>query len=147
MCKVLKQTKRKKVTGYKVVIKKNKKYYSPMTGIEYITNKKVTPVKTLEDYNKYEHNRTNSDFLAPFSWLLNDGFLRTLYQKSAEGKTAIFKTKKDLHARYPDIDEDLVIIKMTLSRNICEGYYNGGTTGSSVNVFMGEFIESIEEIK
>lgn len=146
MCEVLKTTKRKKVAGYKLVIKKNDKYYSPMTGIEYMSNKKITPVVTAEDYSKYKHNRASSEFLAEFSWLLKGKILESLFSKTMKGKTAIFKTKTDLHLRYPEIDENLTIVKMTLSNNICEGYYRAGWHGTSVKVFMGEFIESIEEI-
>ena len=53
MCKVLgKYTGSDTFTGYKIVNKVNGKYYSPVTGIEYIPGQKVKEVNSPKDCNK-----------------------------------------------------------------------------------------------
>ena len=49
MCKLTKKSKRKSFTGYKSVVKVGKKFYSPVTGMEY----KVGPVPKIRGIGKH----------------------------------------------------------------------------------------------
>jgi len=147
MCKVTKPSRRKKsFTGYKVVFKIGKKYYSPMTGIEYVTSKDVQAVDSIKEYKKHKAKIENDSTFIDYAEIIDkeNGDHNTLYEPLMKGKTTVFLTKKDLHDRLKTLSDKVQIVKMTISKNLSNGIYSGWN-GKTVSVILGDYIESIEE--
>ena len=114
------------IEGYKVALKKDGKYFSSLTGIEYEINKKIPKIT-------YKKISKSDIFSYDFGWsnrclILNPGGY--FFDKEMKGKTAIFKNIKD--ARYTKVltmeinckEYEVVILKLLIGGNLYEGYMN-----------------------
>jgi ribosomal protein L10 len=127
-------------TGYKVVVKQNEKYFSPATGVEYIESVNVPRPK----YQKRLAMVFSNNILSKTGGRFKENFF---------GKTAVFVYSTDAWDLKDGIDKnqksysepilpiETAVVKMTLSKNLMEGYYG------DAEIIAGEFIEKIEELK
>ena len=138
MCKLIRKTKRKSFTGYKIALKIGGKYYSPFSGITY----KPGPVPVARKPRKYAFN----------GHVLNPG--EYFYLESFHGKTQVCKTlvitKGNMKIMANDFGKQLnknlykqplVILEMKISGEIWESHWAGDST------FAGTHIDSMEEVK
>lgn len=139
----IRKSKRTIVTGYKWVIKRNNKYYSPATGLEY----KIGAVPMLEDmlsqkvigYEKYCNYAEGNMFHSP----------------NYDGHTAIFKTYKCAykHINYSTKYNNILLVKMTISKNIKTAQHTPYALqwvdigdNKYLPVYIGKYINKIEEL-
>jgi hypothetical protein len=125
---------KERVTGYKYALKKksNGKYYSPAIGCEYKVGRvpRCRKQKALDD-----------GFISII--LRRDG---PIFNKLFYGKTSVFISYCDAynfiwnHRRVILSGYIFVILKMTLSKNLFNGFYD------YKRLYIGEYIESIEEV-
>ena len=134
MCNITtKLPRRQTVTGYKMAIEENGKYYSPATGVEY----KTGPVPKLPRRLDIEYKRAD---LCGHTFRIQSIFDPTgvchnkymCYHKL----TAIFVKKKDLIESSDTLAHDTVILRITLSGNLHHGDYTGP-------IFLGNHIDNI----
>jgi hypothetical protein len=128
---------KKSVIGYKVAYQVGKRYYSPVTGIEY----KPGPVTIPKKYgkNNIRENIWISDVLNK---------LCEAHDEQYSGKTAVFTTlssaKCQLHSwaqrGYSISKSKYVILKMELSGELYNGNYGD-------DVYLGTKIDSIKKVK
>lgn len=134
MCKVLeKYTKKKKFTGYKMVVKVDGKYYSPVTGIEYIPGKDIIPVKSESKVNR---NFINSDSWKSFYEILKN---KNLYEEKMHGKTGIF-VERNIVDEFSQ-NETYIPVKMTISGDLHYAQTDWW------NTIVGNHVVSIKELK
>jgi hypothetical protein len=133
----------KSVIGYKVAVKSNGKYYSPITGIEYAADRKV---KIPKVYGK----KTVRDDLGICDVLRKGNNAHDKYYK---GLTAVFTNKSCGEIKLADwktrlmtrlyaggTPVHLVLLEMELSGELYNGDY------SNMEVYLGSFIKSFKEI-
>lgn len=131
MCKIIGETKRKSVTGYKAVLRIGKNIYSPATGLKYIVGMRIPKMKKkrkLAEYSWVDFLNVNSDTYSP----------------KMQGRTAIFKNLKDIK-NHPNFETAILngtyeVVKMTLGGEIFEGTY------ASKPTFVGSEILEIQTI-
>lgn len=148
MCSFDKEIKKKtQFTGYKVAVKRNGKYYSPITGIEYKPGLVKNP-GILKDVDVgFEFvNVTN-----PYNPFYNEDYI---------GMTAVFSSKEAAKYLYDILCEpdrqigelsegELVFLKMTVQKTETKNCWSGRYTvvPRSVNeVYIGPKIRSCKEI-
>jgi len=133
MCKILKKTRRKSYTGFKIVCKINGKYYSSVTGIEYKPGS-VTPVDTIDESKTFGY----------WSRHVLDPDMDSGYCKEMHGKTCVFKEKSDaldfLNSRSKE-----QLVEMTISGEIWEAEMR--CLFGFMSLFVGTEILSIKEIR
>ena len=139
MCKLIdKELKKSFVTGYKIAVQKGSHYYSPATGVEYKKGKVKETKKYLKNALRYSNGTEyfSNGMFDPRSGIFNDLLV---------GRTAIFenfdsaKIKKN-HWYDPYNSASLVILEMTLSKDLLGGNYDG------CSVFAGSEIVSIRKV-
>jgi hypothetical protein len=124
------------VKGYKVAVTVGGRYYSPVTGIEYIEGKKIKAPK------KYGPMSVRG--IICIADVLNSKC--SANDSNYKGLTAIFKNQEDANFKRNDWDcksgfeIGLVLLEMTLSKELYTGRY------LDAEVYLGSFIESIKEI-
>jgi len=137
MCTITGTCNLKEFTGYKVALKINGKYYSPVTGMEY-TLGKIKPPK-----------RIRKNFIVE-GWFVNVLQKKEhAHKKEMVGNTAVFINKKDAKnfrkdlkfwgLGFPGDDINLVILKMTLQNIVFDGMYGFD------KVRIGSTIKSMKE--
>jgi hypothetical protein len=107
MCRIQSKSRAKQFSGYKVVVKKNGKYYSPSTGLKYEVGMKL-PSMTKR------HTNAHTKWKDP---LAKDG---RWYNELMQGKTGVFRTiasARWVTKHYPE----LTIIKMTVGGEMYKG--------------------------
>jgi hypothetical protein len=128
------------VTGSKVAIEKNGKFYSPITGIEYIADAPVEGVINQRPESRYADLGYNN-VLSPWC---------TAYDGNYHGLTAAFETVKaakfllkcmNMDKRARNKRFKLSIIKIELSKEVYNGYY------MQEPVYLGTFINSIAKFE
>ena len=128
MCILIRKTRKKSVTGYKIALKIKGRYYSPAAGIEY----KVGPVKGV--------TKAGKNALEEWSWVFNpaEGFYSSRYF----GKTAVYLSPERLKANIKESWHryGACLLKMTISGDIWETDYSLGKT------FAGDHIDKMEEV-
>lgn len=131
MCDLKNKIEEKEVTGYKVVIEIDGKYYSPCTGVEY----EVGLVKIPKVQKNYVSN-------VVFSGLLEENHFA--YSKNMIGRTCVFSriiyAQKLQQYFLKNENGKFKIIKMTLKNDLMSGTYGGYT------VYGGRYIVSMEEL-
>ena len=141
MCEFKKEiTDKTQFTGYKIAIKRNGKYYSPITGIEYKPGK-VTPAKKLKKVGFNFCNVTDPR--------------NKHHIPSYEGMTAIFKDPEKNYLWFtfsarqnslkPLEKGTIVILKMTIQKTKTKNCWIGFYANDSV--YIGPKIRSIKEIE
>jgi len=130
MCTVTSPYKESKTfTGYKCVIKRNEKIYSPVTGLEY----KVGPVPKIKKKGRYA-NRCYGHVMNPSS---------PAYDPNMVGKTGLFDSANIAILRYGLTST--AVVKMTISGDLHNGVLNG-TPGCppEEHVIVGNHIDKIK---
>ena len=142
MCKLTeKYTKSKSFTGYKVVYKKDGKYYSPATGIEY---------KEDMDIPRIRKRRPLAASLGLFVDVFNKQ--RGVYEPLMKGKTALLCNHKEaIGVRDWNSDDfELSVVKMIISGDLHEGsyktYVSDGFSTVVIPIIAGTHIDKIEEV-
>ncbi len=129
MCKLTKKSKRKSFTGYKSVVKVGKKFYSPVTGMEY----KVGPVPKIRRIGKH--------VLPDYVNVLDPG--AAAYNPKMVGKTGVFEN--------PALPRELfrtnTLVKMTITGDLYEGYVETGGGMNLGDLIAGTHIAKIKEVK
>lgn len=137
MCNNFKETKRKQVIGYKVVGKRNGKYYSVFTGKPYPTDGRNIPKwKTQKPltglFNKYILDERD------YGW-----------EDEMVGRTAVFLKleiaedllKECLHCRYGERPQyEIIIVKVELKEDLIAARYQDG------NVICGRNMTVVSEV-
>jgi len=135
MCKIIGESKRKTVTGYKLAYEINDSFYSPYTGVQYRVGKVHATNKVLKEANSISTGRFLSEF--------DD------YEPQMTGKTAVFLKKEDAKkellilndtSKYSIIVINVVMLKMKISGNLLDAKFKEART------IAGDSIESIEKI-
>jgi hypothetical protein len=130
MCEIKEKTRLKTFTGYKVVIKKDGKYYSPSTGLEYKVGMKLP------------HLQERNEIFDTWAWgnpLSKDG---VWYKPEMQGKTAVFKNLRPCVTSIAcNRAFNHVILKMTIGGEI----YNGSFSYNELRI--GTEIVDIKETK
>ena len=148
MCELIKKTRRKEFTGYKIVVinKETKAFYSSFTGQKYRINKLIAKAPKRCTF------LTNSGWTNHrFNWEWKNS---SFYKKDFDGFTTVFLRKKDLYKDLYDVIhirqfkniENLyisVVAKVTITGEIWESQY-----GAPSNIaFAGNIIKNIKVIK
>jgi hypothetical protein len=136
MCNIIAKSLKQNIIGYKVALKINNKFYSPVTGIEYKIGNVEIPTKYGE--NNIKDDLYMNDVLNP-----ND----FAHDPAYAGKTAIFEVEQDGLYKLDEwkgrlsqkLSNKLQLIRMALSGDLYTGDY-----GLS-SVYLGTAIDSIEE--
>lgn len=130
MCQLTIPYKKAKIfTGYKMVLKRNNRYYSPYTGLVYYPRK-------IPIMKKYRTN-TIDGFLS--KGVLNE--VGRFYEKKMEGKTGVFITKSAAeNFREQTDDTDCVLLKITIKGGLIRGIF------ANSSIIAGEYIESVKEL-
>jgi len=143
----IKEPKKKLITytGYKYVIIKNDKIYSPATGIEY----KIGKVPILNDWKHFNFVIT--------PWCSHHKYLdksSIVHVPNYNGNTSVFESLKKCkkegkeELRY-ETEGDIQYIKMTISGNLKEAKHTlwnrpGGAPKNTINnVIIGNYINEI----
>jgi hypothetical protein len=127
-------------TGYKIAAKRDGKYYSIATGIEY----KIGLVEVPKSQKKIITDWGN--ILNPYNqfYLSNYIGMTAVFEDLCEAKTAL----KSLHSNELLSGYELVILKMTIqktkTKNCYEGYWNFNFPPSTV--YIGPKIRSMKEL-
>jgi len=130
MCKITTPYKKSKnFTGFKSVVVKNKKLYSPVTGIEY----KVGAVPEIDAIGKYAEPiylnvlEKNSD----------------LYEPKMKEKTGVFQDiiKTEIYR-----SNSTKVAKMTISGDLYNGIIQNIAGTTTAKVIVGNHIDEIELI-
>jgi hypothetical protein len=135
MCKIIKKISEEKVTGYKIAYQVGKKYYSPVTGIEY----KPGNVEIPTTYGK--NNIRNQIRIAN---VLDKSSLA--HDARYSGKTAVFMYHEDAIEHLHDWRSrsskriKFAILEMELSGELYDGEYY-------FPVYLGTVINSIKKVK
>jgi len=132
MCDIKEEIEETTATGYKFVIKKRGRFYSPSTGIEYKLGKMPNIRKSRP--------MADGCWVDPFDKIAAIG----VFEPRMKGNTAIFEEEylcRDIGFRCGNSRYPYVIIKITLSKVKYIGSFAGGKT------FIGSVIESIEEVE
>lgn len=127
MCDLIYKCDEEEVTGYKVAVKIDDKYFSPATGLEY----KVGPIPLQFKYQKH---------VADFVNVLDEN--NECYNTNMTGRTCVFRdleSAKHKQNKWYSFYE-LIILKMTISNDLLSGYY------STSEVYGGKNIVSMEEL-
>lgn len=132
MCQFSTESNKKSVSGYKVAIYNNGKFYSPVTGIEYSIGNIPIPKR----YGKYSIR----DLIHIVNVLDKK---ECAHDSKYKGLTAVFKNKKDAirlcdtWERNSGYKYSISVIKLKLSGKLYEGKYGHD------QVYLGSTIESI----
>jgi hypothetical protein len=138
MCEIIKQLSKKTSIGYKVVLRKNGKLYSPYTGLEYVIGK--VPELKHNDYKNASFEDANEIF---------GGYSYFNSLQSKEKLTAVFvsingakklKMLINYSSRHFPKDGYFDIVKMKLSGSIFKGTYEG------YDIELGNEILTIKDI-
>lgn len=117
MCDLINNLTEQSVTGYKVALqhKKNKRFYSSAMGFQYRRGPVPIITKQIRLCTLWRNNILSSV---------------SLYKNNMIGRTAIYENiedaedlAKNITSNTPLVIYDVVILKMTISNNIMEGYY------------------------
>lgn len=131
MCDLKNRIEEKEVTGYKVVIEIDGKYYSLCTGVEY----EVGLVKIPRVQKNYVPDVIINN-------LLKEGSIG--YNENMIGRTCVFESILYAIRLQQECIESrkgkFPIIKMTLKNDLMSGTYDGDT------VYGGRYIVSMEEL-
>jgi len=132
MCNNLRQLDAMEVTGYKVVLEKNGRYYSPAMGIRYHDGELVKIPKKQSRLAKYFNKYILTDFSHGFR---SDMVGRT----SAFASFGSADTFVRIGIRPNEIREgfNLVIRKVALSDSLMVGDYGEGFMGIARRVYAG----------
>ena len=119
------KTKKKSIVGYKFVIEKNRKYYSPATGIQYKGGK--IPVVTKIKKRAIKFDLFNPNLLIPYTHL---------YKPAMRGFTAAFKDKTlavemaryfmdaaSVYSKFEKLKYNPVVVKVKLYGTFKKGEY------------------------
>jgi len=133
MCTITGTCNLKEFTGYKVALKINGKYYSPVTGMEY-TLGKIKPPETIRKNYTVEG----------FANVLQN--TNPAHERRMVGNTAVFINKKNAknfrkNLRFWYNDARSVILKMTLQNIMFDGIYEFD------KVRIGSTIKSFKECR
>jgi len=148
---------KRKLTGYKVVVKRNGKYYSPATGVKYKQNSPVLRPKRFKPIGDGWNNNFRK-FIFKNGKFYDKNNLNTPYISSSVkygcihfnyyGYTSIFKSKKDVENYILGIDYnaniETVILEMTISVDLHNSIYN---YYNPIELYSGKKIVSFKEIK
>lgn len=120
-------------TGYKVVLKREDRFFSSFTGQELKPGKVPLPPET---------------YLPPCRWWnqgqIGKNFTQLgFYNPDFVGKTGIFPKLSDCEGEFliAIIEHSLTIVKITFSGKVFKGRYNG------YDIIAGDTIEEIEEVE
>lgn len=131
MCNLVEKVSFLEVCGYKVAVKRDDIYYSPTTGIEYKLGDVEIPKKQINVIDTIVNDLLEEDSPA--------------YAPNMIGRTCIFinleNAKDQLEHWASYTSERLVLLKLTISKDIMMGKYGTGF------VFAGKRIESLDEVK
>lgn len=141
MCKLIKKTRRKSFTGYKIAFKKDGKYYSPATGIEY----------KIGDVPHCPRLKPLAVKLGIFDEdLLNSRY--HLYEPGMQGKTSVLKYRAQAVKLQRACQKNSNVIGlfclliMTVSGEIWEGEFSFSYKDLDRPIFAGTHIDSMEEV-
>lgn len=134
MCKFTKKSGKKTDTGYKIACKVKGKYFSPVTGAQYLAGAKVPVLR--KPRKKYMNNST--------AWAnVCDRDCRAFNPLNV-GRTAVFKSKQkaldNLEEWIEDSQHELVLLEMIVSDDIMTGSYG------DARITSGKYIISFEEV-
>ena len=132
MCTITKELETPiKASGYKFVIKKDNRYFSPCTGLEYTVG--MTLPKMTEFIKENADNGWDSDILRKGS---------AFYEERMQGNTGIIRTLDGLLSANFYLDSTFLyaVIKITLDNTLYKGEFLG------VKTLIGNGISNIEEI-
>lgn len=126
------------VTGYKVAVKENGKYYSPATGVMYETGRVPKCPELTKDLLKRLKKRNNY-FRFLYIIPINGNF----HNSKFNGNTALFKSRDTADRLKRDMQRlnvncEIVVLMMNMSCTM-QGIYYG-------EVYIGNVILSIEEV-
>ena len=168
MCNLEKKSKKRQVTGYKIAVKRNGKYYSPATGVEYRPGP-VSQVPKIFSYKDSKNESRNIWFSPRMDYIeearsiskhvskgekidredvikITDLLPKSdhFYFINMEGRTAVFKTKKGIEY-YTTLTSggETCLLMMTIKEDIMEGTINDS---SDIPIFAGKEIIKFEEI-
>jgi hypothetical protein len=136
MCNIVgKINKRSRATVYKVACKKDGKYYSPATGIEYKLGNVTIPESQIRLTYNFIDNILKGWAFEPVMVGRTAGYI---------DKNDAFIHKNELLGWYRDTTFDIVVIKLVLSTGLYAGEYMVDKTLSPV--ILGKKIQYIKEI-
>lgn len=130
MCTITKKLKKEKIaTGYKLVLKFGRSYYSPATGLKYTVGMEIPIMKKVKT-SKVDGNWPNP--LHKYS---------VSYEERMQGYTGVFANLRDLKDSYLKLSPDFnyTIIKIKLGGIKYEGELKNKKT------YIGNKILDIEE--
>lgn len=131
MCEINNKLNRKSFTGYKLVTIKDGRFYSVVTGVEYIAGKAVTPITMDEISAEFETNTR---------WAVRSILDGMFYNEQMVGKTSVFEEKSCAEYNHNNgLNE--TIVKMTISEDLHKGVTNDSP------VVVGSFIKKITLLK
>lgn len=125
-------------TGYKLVAKKDDKYYSSFTGQELIIGEVPLPPETCTRLSYIWVDDLDKDIF----------YNLDIFKSSYIGYTSVFHTMEDLYREFDYVDPsyvvnseyELVVVKMTLSKELMIGEYE------YTKIIAGKYIENIENV-